>query len=710
MVKQFKTISLCLLGALAIVLAAGTVIEKTNGSFYYTSVPMMVLWAAIAISSMGYMIVARWWQRPATMLLHLGLLVILTGAALTRLTKSEGEMVLAANIPSNSYIDNDGTRMPLPFTVTLQQFSVVNYPATNTPANYLSRLLIDNGTCVNRLTVSINQPLTMGGYRLSQKGYTPGLEQSTLAVSHDPLGLPVTYAGYALLLVSIIVYLASPHTRLRYTIRRMRMPVVAAAIFITAPCITAQTVPHDIADRFADINVLYNGRICPAHTLAIDFTLKVCGTTTPEGLSPEQMFASWMLNPHSWNDRKIISTNRRLAKAGIGDGKHASMNDFFDAQGNYRLASSADGGSFAEKVSLVNSLTEGTLIKMFPHATDSGIRWLGFGDRLPDEVPPDEALFMRQSLSYLNSLIVAGNHEQALRVIDKIIAYQQKVCGDALPGPCKTWAEHIHNALGNTRFDAIACLLMAIVGFCCFAMRTSGRAVWMLCSLTAWAVGVHLTLLLALRWWVSGHMPLSNGYETMLFMAWCTPAVSLLLRSHILPRSIVSLPIMGMCLMVASMSRMNPQITPLVPVLQSPLLCLHVATVMLAYCLLAITLLLSVIALLLRLTRHASPYVLRHLALASQAALIVGVLVLAIGIFVGAVWANISWGRYWGWDPKEVWALITLIVYALPLHSRRFDVEANPLALNIYLTAAFVTVMVTYFGVNYLLGGLHSYA
>ncbi|MGM9802912.1 MAG: cytochrome c biogenesis protein CcsA [Muribaculaceae bacterium] len=709
--KVLKIASIGLLGVLAVVLAAGTVIEKISGEFHYTSAAMIALWALVALSSISYMVRCRLWHRPALMLLHGALLVILLGAAVTCFTKAEGQLVLNQGEPQHCYVADNGTQVELPFSVTLQQFSVVSYPATNTPANFVSQLSISSQIGTTTGSVSINQPLNIGGYRLSQQGYTPELNRSILSVSYDPMGIPITYTGYALLILSIIVYLASPHTRLRATIRQLRMSVVMAAILGSPFCITAQTVPHDIANHFGDIMVLYNGRVCATHTLARDFTMKVCGTISPSGLSCEQVFVSWMLSPHSWNQKAIIKTNRELARLGIGDGKHAAYNDFFDASGHYRLEEQhPDSRKYAEKLDLINSLTEGRLMKLFAHANGNSIEWRGFGDELPGDIAPDEALFMRQSMGYLNSLIIAGNNNKANYVIDKIIAHQRKTCGDALPSSTKISAENIYNNLSNIRIDAIACLLMAILGIACYSMRSRNRIVWFLCNIMAWAVALHLTLLLALRWWVSTHVPLSNGFETMLFMAWCSFPLSLLMRSRMLPRTLLSLPVSGMCLMVASMSRMNPQITPLVPVLQSPLLCLHVAIVMLAYCLLAMTMLLGIIAILMRFTRHSNPYTLQHLALASQAALIVGVLMLAAGIFVGAIWANISWGRYWGWDPKEVWALITLIVYAMPLHIRRLTANANPMALHCYMVVAFLTVIITYFGVNYLLGGLHSYA
>lgn len=712
MIKLLKATSLCLLAALALALAAGSVIEKVNGSFNYTSIAMMALWIAVAISSVSYMVACRLWRKPTVMLLHSALVVIVLGAAATWLTKTEGEMHLTLDCATGEFVTDAADVEHLPFNVELLQLQEVTYPATSTPSNVVCELAVNNGTGRRVHSLSINKPVSIDGYRFTLKGYAPAGDTATAIVSHDPLGSAITQFGYALLILSIIVYLALPRTLLRESLKRALVRG-AAAVALLFPWLGAgaQIVPGDIANRFADIMVLYNGRICPMHTLAHDYALKVCGTTSPgNDVTCEQLLVSWMLNAEAWNNMAVVKTNRSLAQMGIGDGSRASVADFFDSYGNYKLADSALP-TFDEKINLANSLAEGRLVKMFPCRGDEGIVWCGFGDDLPEGVSADEALFIRQSLSYLNSLITSGNNNEALRVIDKIIAYQHKTCGDALPSDAKVAAENLYNRASNIRLDAILCFLMAIAGVVLRLRQSTKRWATVVCRATAGIVALHLTLLLGLRWWVSGHVPLGNGFETMLFMAWCAFALAVVLRHSLIPSSVLALLVSGMCLMVASMSGMNPQITPLVPVLQSPLLCIHVAVVMFAYCLFALAMIVGATSLI---ARRCSPAFsagsVQQLAYMNQAMIIVGALMLAAGIFVGAIWAEMSWGRYWGWDPKEVWALITFIVYSLPLHIRHLRAESNPAKLHVYAVAAFGAVIITYFGVNYLLGGLHAYA
>jgi cytochrome c-type biogenesis protein CcsB len=211
-----------------------------------------------------------------------------------------------------------------------------------------------------------------------------------------------------------------------------------------------------------------------------------------------------------------------------------------------------------------------------------------------------------------------------------------------------------------------------------------------------------------LRWWLSGHIPVSNGHETMLFMAWVLILLTFLLyRKFPIMLSFGPL-IASFCLLVSMLAGSNSQLTPLMPVLQSPLLSVHVMTVMCAYAIFALQVLLGMQALLL-MKKHQHTTQLDQITALSQLMLYPAVFLLTIGIFLGAVWANVSWGNYWSWDPKESWALITLMVYAVPLHKASLGIFRRPRFYHIYIVTAFLAVLITYFGVNYLLGGMHSY-
>ena len=217
-----------------------------------------------------------------------------------------------------------------------------------------------------------------------------------------------------------------------------------------------------------------------------------------------------------------------------------------------------------------------------------------------------------------------------------------------------------------------------------------------------------LTLCLALRWIISGYIPMSNGYETMLFVAWLLQLFTLLLQHRFRILLTFGFLLSGFFLLVSHISQMDPQIGTLMPVLRSPLLTLHVSIIMIAFALLSLTFISGITALIFHFTGRRSQ--IESLAILSRVFLYPALTTLGFGIFIGAIWANISWGTYWSWDPKEVWALITFMVYAVVVHTQSLPVFQRPLAYHLYVTLAFLTLLMTYFGVNYFLGGLHSYA
>ena len=252
----------------------------------------------------------------------------------------------------------------------------------------------------------------------------------------------------------------------------------------------------------------------------------------------------------------------------------------------------------------------------------------------------------------------------------------------------------------------MTCLTLGFLSFCLTIRNKGSHGVIPLLLLLTFLF--HL-FGYGLRRYVSGRIPLANGYETMLFLALCIILITLLLCrrfSFVLPFGFL---LSGFTLLVSYLGQMNPQITHLMPVLSSPLLSAHVSIIMMAYALLAFMMLNGLYALILTHTsQHSSQ--LSTLTTLSRLMLYPAVFFLASGIFLGAIWANVSWGRYWSWDPKEVWALITLMIYAVPFHQESIPLLRRPTVFHAYLVLAFLAVLMTYFGVNYFLGGMHSYA
>ena len=320
-----------------------------------------------------------------------------------------------------------------------------------------------------------------------------------------------------------------------------------------------------------------------------------------------------------------------------------------------------------DRKAVVEMFYNGQFTKIFPYRIGHAVNWYSPGGQvLPREIPVKEQFFIKQSMDFLTEAIVTGQRDRAFEIIAKIKLFQRDMIGDVLPSENRTQAELFYNKLRSIKFPVL------------------------------------ITAQLGLRWWLSGHIPLSNGYETMLFMAWVLLVLTIVLFRKFRFFLWIGPLAACCCLMVAMMTGSGSQITPLIPVLQSPLLSVHVMTVMCAYALFALQMMLGVYSF--------WTSKLERITALSQLLLYPAIFLLTIGIFLGAVWANVSWGNYWSWDPKESWALITLMIYAIPLHKASIGAFNKPRFYHIYMISAFLAVLITYFGVNFILGGMHSYA
>ena len=480
-----------------------------------------------------------------------------------------------------------------------------------------------------------------------------------------------------------------------------------------------------LQSRMGTINVLYNNRICPLNTVATDFVTKLSGNASWEGYSADEIFTSWMIYYSPWEQQKLIRIKSREIQQLLGiDSQWASYGDFINEYQEYKLKDAIEalrigkGGvdkkalmDADEKYHLVEMFYQGQFIRMFPFMSHSGlVDWYKPGGQaLPKDIPVKEQFFIKQSMDFLTESIVTGQHERSLEIIAKIKLFQRDMIGNLLPGESMTSTEIFYNTLRSHKWPVFLALTISLL--LCILMLFKKEHSFILYALMISfnsLLFIYVTLQLGLRWWLSGHLPVSNGHETMLFMAWVMILLSFLFRRKF-PITLGFGPLVAsFCLLVSILAGSNSQLTPLMPVLQSPLLSVHVITVMCAYAFFALQLLLGIHAFIL--IRQKQWYRVEQVTALSQLLIYPAVFLLAIGIFLGAVWANVSWGNYWSWDPKESWALITFMVYAVPLHKASVRFFRVPLYYHIYMVVAFLAVLITYFGVNFLLGGMHSYA
>lgn len=747
--KLLKRTAFSLLGILLLILTIATILEKIYGTdfvneYIYSSVPFVILWGVTAITSLSYIIKSKLHRQPVIFLLHLSLLFILAGAFTTWIYGEQGTMRVRQGEQQTSFTDSKGISHQLPFSITLNQFEIIYYKGTLAPMDFISHISVADKDCHRQIQgkVSMNHIFSYQHYRFYQSGYSEDNEGSVFSVSHDPYGIGITYAGYTLLLLSTVFFFFSPQSRFRQLLkspllhRSLTVILLLFAFslnsnFLKANSPSPKVLPREVAEHFGDLYILYNNRICPLQTFARDFTIKLYGSSSYKGLTPEEVLTGWLFYYDSWKNEPIIRIKSNEARKLLEiEGNYARLKDYISTINEYKLEKMMNHIRSGEQVTdkrgieeadekfnIINLVCTGAMMKIFPCRNIAGktLEWYSQSDQLPQDMDNDKWVFIRKSMSYVNEMIVMKKYNDACLLLEKIKKYQQKECDGLLPADNKFKAEKIYNQFDYSKSVAMACICIGLICFIyyCHCMasqkRTSRKAIIIL-NILLWIVFTYLSAAICLRGYVSNHLPLSNGFETMQFMAWCTLLLTFLLQrkfAMLLPFGFL---LCGLTLMVSMLGESNPQITQLMPVLQSPLLSIHVVVIMIAYSLLAFIMLNGVTAVILHQSQKECKEQIERLQIISQIILYPAIFLLAIGIFIGAVWANVSWGRYWGWDPKEVWALITMLVYALALHPRSLPWFHRTMFFHVFCITAFITVLITYFGVNFLLGGMHSYA
>lgn len=740
----WEKVCLSLFFVICLVLAAATCLEQARGTaeahrLVYGTWWFVLLWALAAAVALAVIVRRKLYRRMPVFLLHTALLFILLGALLTWLTAETGSLHLRLDETLRRPVPEGTHAGALPFDITLTAFSVEHHPGTSAAADYHAELII-NEEPENR-ALSMNSPVRTHGTRLLLGRLDADHKGVTLLVNTDPWGIPVSYAGYALLAGSFLFVLCSRGGVFRRTLRRLS---AAAVLLIALPAGHAQeiearlpTLTPEQAEQFGALLIEHEGRIQPVASFARQFTRRLTGKCDWQGYTAVDVLAGFAFFPEAWQHAPLLKAEGKELRRRYALRKHVAFADLFDARGDYIFLPYwdvlngaarpegwlADAARLDSRVREVQGVAEGTALRLFPPEAHGGEAWLA-----PDAVAADtaEAAFFRNNILRYVRLSLHGTGAGVEQAFQKIQAWQRQAGGASLPSDARLRAEHLLWQTFSTAWAARFCLLVGLLLFALllYACRTdapaqavilarSASAPWL--PMMAWA---YVTYGLALRGVAAGRMPMASGYEAMLCLVWCMLAVAAAcgLRCVLKGWGRAAAPSLSMlCLNLAAFmvagfgclscgfSFMDEAITPLMPVLGSPLLAVHVSLVMLAYAGLAFTFADAVIAL-------CVPRLSEMLAHVSRLLLVPSLFFLSLGIFLGAVWANISWGSYWSWDPKETWALITLLVYALPAHGNMFLPTGKSRSLHLYFLFAFLVLLMTYVGTNTLLPGLHSYA
>lgn len=737
-------------------MAAATFVEKFRGTEFvhasvYGSWWFVGLWAVLALLAVAYF-VGRRVRRASVVLLHLSFAVILIGALLTHVTSWQGAVRLRVGETVSTCYENvpggDVVERKLPFELRLESFDVKYHDGTRAEADYVSRFTITDGGATQRAEVSMNNVWKYRSVRFYQSSYDPDMRGSILALNSDPWGIPVTYAGYALLFLSLVWLLVDPKGAFRRLFKSdmMRRGVlsVMAVCAMSQAAGAANTLPRETADRLGRLNILYNDRVCPLQTFAVDFTKKLCGSARYGDYTPEQVLAGFIFYGDEWSAEPIIRVKNGPLRDALQLPGRCSVNTFFNqVMGGYILGPYLNEYYYGhndkfhkqvadidDRLMMVMELRRGTLLRVFPFTSGGKTTWYSPTENITDTLV-DEAhrKYMQNVFSLIYGEVLAGSYGNVDKILDKMLKYQQLNGGSSLPSAAQVKAERLYNAIPFATILFMVNLTLGVVLLIIGLIRLIRpvktdkpdrpdkallRAVPVVGGALLGLSLLALTACIALRWIVGGRVPMANGYETMLLMAWFVMVLALVAAR----RFRIALPfgflMSGFFLLVSHINQMDPQITHIMPVLSSPLLSVHVSVIMMSFALLSLTFICGLTAIILRLVRGRNAVELDgqldSLALLSRLLLYPALTLLGVGIFVGAIWANVSWGAYWSWDAKEVWGLITLMVYAVAAHAASVPFLRRSMGYHIFMTLAFLTLVMTYFGVNYFLGGMHSYA
>ena len=656
--------------------------------------------------------------------------------------------------------------MSLPFKIKLNKFILERYPGSKSPSSYASEVtLIDESQ--NKKTdfrIYMNHILKHRGYRFYQSSYDNDEKGTILSVNHDGLGTAVSYFGYALMSFGMIFALFSKRSRFSHTLRKIgethsKRTSAIVSMLIPLMLISATTfgasetkvvngvkievVDKDHAAKFAGIIVLgTNGRLEPVNTLSSKLLRKFSGKSTWEGLNSDQVFIGIISQPEVWRNVPLIKvTNKDLQKILNINSNYAAFTDFFDQgrNNNYLLGQLVDEAykkkpadqtrldkeiiKADEKVNVFYLIYSGSYLTFFPKSNDPIGTWFKPADEVVD-VPAQDSIFIKNATSLyveaLHEAFVSGNYSGADQIVNGIKMYQNKYAGHFLASNSKLKIEMLYNKADIFerlfKFYGLFGVLFLVLLF--VNLVQPKIKIELLNKIFIGILSVAFlaqTLGMAARWYISGHAPMSNGYESMVFISWATMLAGFILvkKSNIALAATTVLA--SLTLMVAHLNWMNPEVTNLVPVLKSVWLTIHVAIITSSYGFFGLGAILGLFNLMLMIFQNKKnlksfDLTIREISLTTEATLTIGLYMLTIGTFLGGVWANESWGRYWGWDPKETWALVTVLVYAIISHLNFIPGAVGRYLFNAMAVLGFSSVLMTYFGVNYYLSGLHSYA
>ena len=642
-------------------------------------------------------------------------------------------------------------KIELPFSIYLTDFQLERYPGSNSPSSYASEVVLKDGATEKPFRIFMNNILKYQGYRFFQSSFDTDEKGTILSVNNDAWGTSITYFGYLIMAIGFVLTLFNRNSRFMKLIkasarlREERKKLFALLIFgfffsalNAQPAQNIQPLNKNHVAEFEELLLQSaKGRTEPTATLASEILRKVAKKNKWQGMPASAVFLSMQANPEQWKNVPIIKVANPELREILGiSSDYATFNTIVQPRemGGYRL-NAAVSAAFAKKSSERNKLDKeiinvdervnilfnvfsGNFLTVFPVPGHENQKWVTANDA--GTLGTEGETFARQSTQNYLGAVASGEWGTATQILNQIKKYQQKEGAQIIPSKAKIKLEilyHKWDIFGKLSkiLLTVGLILLLLQLYTIFNPKIKLTTLKQIAFFLILLLFAAQTAGLIIRWYISGHAPWSNGYESMVFVSWATLLTGLIFtgRSEI-TLSLTTL-LAGLTLLVAGFSWMSPEITNLVPVLKSYWLIVHVAIIMASYGFLGIGAMLGLLNLILMIFRNNKNkirvnHTIKELVVIIHISLILGLLMLAAGSFIGGVWANESWGRYWGWDPKETWAMVTILVYTFIVHMHKIPGFKGNYAVSAASLVGFGSVLMTYFGVNYYLSGLHSYA
>jgi len=655
----------------------------------------------------------------------------------------------------------------LPFKVKLNDFIGKKYPGTEKSySSYESKVTVQDSTKKFDSHIYMNHILDYKGFRFFQASFDPDEKGTVLSVNHDFWGTLITYIGYFMLFFAMMAILFTKHSRFADLKRKLenvkskKAKLISIVVLLLSfngfaqnhaghnvkinyiDSIQKYKVPELQADKFGRLVIQDDGgRMKPINTFSSELLRKVSKKDSYNGMNSDQVFLSMKQFPFAWIEVPLIyikngnDSIRKIVGAKPQD-KYITFKSFFDDKGNYKLSPYLDEAykeaipnqfqkDFIEtdrKVNLLNSALFGSIVKIYPVPGDKNNKWvsnLELNQTTGTSLDTIKSAFPL----YLEALTTASktkNYTLANTMILGLEKYQKKYGSAVRPSDDKISSEVLYN-----KYDVFKNLyyLYMMIGvlmllFTILNIFFEKKAVRYVINgfhiIIGLLFGLH-TLGLIARWYISGHAPWSDAYESMIYVAWATMFFTLAFDRKSKLTVASGTFVASMILMIAHWNWMDPAIANLQPVLNSYWLMIHVAVIVASYGPFTLAMVLGLVSLILMLfvnenNKDKMKLNIQEITYINEMALTIGLVMLTIGNFLGGQWANESWGRYWGWDPKETWALISIMIYAFVIHARFVPALRGKWIYNLMSVLAFYSIMMTYFGVNFYLTGLHSYA